>query len=534
MKNFWQKPIAGFDVWDIDSTQYEFHDDVAERVIEWWETELTLSKTGDPFLLQDWQKQVIGHLFGWKQTTVDEKRGKKLRRFRRLWLYIPRKNGKTELGAGIALIGLIADDEQGPEVYNAAKDSKQAARVYEAAKAMIDRNSRFREAVEIKPTYKSMYYPDNGGSYRVLSADSQAAHGTNPHVYIIDEVHVHPNRTMIEAMESGVGERAQPLGVYMTTADYQRESVCNEYHEAARYIRDNNTDPTWMPIIYEADEKHDDWEDEAVWEKVNPNLGVSKRREYMRDLYRQAKSMKGQEVSFKRLQLNIQTKVKNIWLVPDDWKQCATQGNLSDYKGEPCYVAVDMGATRDLTARGIFFPKSMLYECQFWAPAETIDSKLEYQQWERQGYLKRTPGRTIDSGYMRVDINELSQSYKIMDIAYDPWNATELARALGDDDELPITEFRQGYRSMNEPSKRLETLVTDHKIRHLDNPIMNWMVENAEIIGDPAGSIKPVKPDKDSPKKIDGIVTLVMCIGLWINNEGELKDEPQTPLVITI
>lgn len=429
---------------------------------------------------------------------------------------IPTHN--TEMGAGLALIALVADHEPGAEVYSAASDTDQANLVFSAGKAMVQRNPRLAKEIGIFDGYKSMRYNASLSYWRVLSGAPKGKHGLNPHMYIVDEVHEQPNALLMETLETGTGARTQPLGLYMTTADYARDSTCNEYHDYAKRVRDEHIDDTWLPVIYELGTDAD-WHDEKLWQQVNPNLGVCKTIRYMREQHAKADKMPSYENTFKRLDLNIQTSAKNKWLSVPDWVKCLKPGlRIEDLEGEDCYAAVDMGSTRDMTACGVFFPDPMAMFCRFWVPEATAETKLEYQQWIKNGWLQTTPGKKMDSSYLRAYINDLSETHNLLEVGYDPWNASELALRLGDDDGIAVVEVRQGFKSLNEPSKRFEGMVLEHEFCHCGNPILRWMAGNVEVQEDPAGNIKPIKPSKDSPLKIDGIICCVMNVALWINN----------------
>ena len=328
---------------------------------------------------------------------------------------------------------------------------------------------------------------------------------------------------MIETLEAGIISRRQPLIVYTTTADYARPSPCNEIYEYAKKIRDGLVpDPHFLPVIYEADEEKDDWTSEETWKKVNPNYGITVKRDFFIEQVQRAKENPSQENAFKRLHLNVQTRKEKKWMELKDWDESGSAVDKSELLGKNCFASLDLSSTTDLAALGLYFPAYPAYLMWCWAPAKTAEKRIEYTIWEKEGYLEIIEGRTIDDEIIRTKINELRKSYVFDSIAYDPWNASSLAVRLGDDDGFKMIEFRQGYKSMNEPTKSLEKLIINHNLVHFNNPVLRWMISNTESITDPAGNIKLVKPHKDSPLKIDGVIALVMGHGLSL-----VLDEPE-------
>lgn len=524
MPDFWKQPIQGYDPWACDLKRYRFDRKVAKAVCDFFPEHLTHNKgkkwAGRKFNLEPWQRQFIGHLFGWKQ------RENGRRRYSEALLYIPKKSGKTALAAGIGLIMLVADNEPGAEVYSAAGDVDQARLLFDFAHHSVEANATLRENIEVYVGYKAMKYADvqtpTQSYWKVLSAEAKTKHGPNPHCILIDELHIQHDWELIDTLSRGVVAREQPLTVYLTTADYDRPSPCNEIYERACGIRDGVIpDPTFLPVIYEARET-DDWTSEAVWRKANPNYGVTLEPDYFHREVAKALESRTKENSFKRLHLNIRTTAQRKWLDLSEWDASGDSGlTIEKLEGAPCYVGVDLGSTDDLTVCGLYFPQSCAFTCRVFAPEVTIERRIEYQQWREAGFLEAMPGKVADQAYVKQAVLDAKETYQVLDVAYDPWHAAQLAKELEDDEGVPVIEFRQGYRSLNEPSKALEKMVMKGELTHFANPVLRWMAANVEVKEDPAGNIKPMKPGKSSPKKIDGIICLIMGIGLALNNEGE-------------
>jgi phage terminase large subunit-like protein len=512
---FWRTPMQGFDPWaNVDPTEYRFDPRIANRVIRFIESNLKHSKgefAGRSFKLEPWQKWFVGHLFGW----VEVKTG--FRRFRKAFVYVPRKNGKTFVTAALGLVLFISDNEPGAEVYCCAAETSQAALVYNEAAAMVNQNPQLSEDIRVLPGYKSMQFPLTNSFWRVLSSEAATKHGLNPSAYIVDEVHAQRKAELMEVMETGTGARRQPLGLYLTTADFAGDSPCNRLVDHARNVRDNKLpvpDMRFFPLVYEARRNVDDWESEETWRRVNPNYGVSIRPEYMRDQYQKAKNDPAFENTFKRLHLNMQTEQERRWMQMTEWDQSGCQLDPAELDGQECFLGIDLASVNDIEAVVAYFPSRKACLCWFWVPSETAKKRVEYEVWERQGYISVSEGRVLDQSIVRAKINELKDKYKIRQIAYDPWNAAQFAKELGDQDGFEMVEFRQGYKSMNEPTKALMAMVLKRELVHFGNPVLRWMAANAQAQEDPAGNIKLVKPGKDSPLKVDGLIALVMAYGL--------------------
>ena len=506
----WLEPIQGYDPWRSPHGA-KFDVRIARRICNFIERNIRHSKgekAGELIRLESWERKIIGHLFAWKRQDGT-------RRYRKIFILIPRKNGKSFIAAMLGLVMFTADNEPGSEIYCLAASTEQASLVFKEGANMVRQNKDFNAAVKILEGYKAMKFDATGSYWKVLSSEAGTAHGLNPHAYFIDELHVQKKMDLIEVMETGVGARRQPLGAYLTTSDYSGDSPCNRMVDYARKVRDGGLDdPEFLPVLYEALPDKDDWKDEAVWWRVNPNLGVSFGIDFLRSEFRKALEEPSFENTFKRLHLNMQTEQERRWLKMEDWDSSGSVLDKADLLGKECFAGLDLSSSQDITAFVLYFPAQCACVPYFWAPSKTAKKKIEYEVWARDGYVTITEGSVIDYEAVREKIKELSGQYQIKDIAYDPWNASQMAKNLADVDGLPMMEFRQGYKSMNEPSKELEKLIIQRRLVHFGNPVMRWMASNAQVKEDPAGNIKPVKAQKDSPKKIDGIVALTMAVGL--------------------
>jgi len=482
---------------------------------------------GEPFVLEPWQQAIIGNLFGWKRK---DKRDRTIRRYRQAFIYVPRKNGKTPLVAGISLYVLFCDPERGQQNYIAAAEREQAGMLFRQAKGMVEQESNLDSRCRIyggtasAGQSRSIVREADGSFLRVISADAATKHGQTPHLVVIDEVHTQPNRELVDVLRTGFASqnRMQPLFIGLTTADYDRDdSICNEWYEYACQVRDGKvSDPTFLPVIYDASETKDDWTDPAVWARVNPNLNVSVSEEYLRSECEKAKANPRLQNTFKRLHLNMRTRQDVLWLDMDAWQECEVE-SLELPASVPVYGGLDLSSKIDITALVWAWrnEKKMRIKARFWLPADRI-RELEtkhhdprFRIWRDKGFLFETPGNTIDYEFIRATILGESKGLWLGEIGYDPWNAAQVCNALFNNDGLPMVEFRQGYVSMNEPSKEFERLIVAGELEHEKNPVLDWMAENVMVRPDPSGNIKPVKPDPSGKLKIDGIVAAIMAVG---------------------
>jgi len=499
--------------------EYYFDEKAADKVIMFFEKYLKHSKgewANKPFILEQWQKKFLRELFGWKR----KKDG--LRRYREAYMEIPRKNGKSTLCAGIANYLTFADREPGAEVYGAAGDTGQASLVFTEAKNMVIKSPSLRE--RSKTYRRSIVKMVKGlpvGKYEVISSEVDTKHGYNASGVIFDELHTQPNRKLYDVLVTSTGSRRQPLFVMITTAGFDRNSICWEMHEYTRRVNDPKDpleDETFLGIIYAADEK-DDWTDPKVWEKCNPNLNVSLKLEYLKKECKKAMESPSYENTFRRLHLNQWTQQETRWLNMNSWDACKGKVNENELTGLSCWGGLDLASTTDLAALVWVFKVDGKVKIlpRFWIPKANMikkeqRDKVPYQVWVKQGLIEATPGNVIDYEYIRKKINKDAEKFKVQEIAYDPWNATQFVQQLQDEDGFTMVEIRQGFGSLSAPSKETERLVLQKLMEHGGNPILRWNADCVTIKSNPNGDIRPVKPDRDTGKRIDGIVAMIMGI----------------------
>lgn len=465
---------------------------------------------GMRFQLLPWEEEILRVIYG----TVDESC---YREYRSLFLFIAKKNGKSELAAAMALDMLVNDDEYGAEIYSAASDREQAGIVFEVAASMVRQDPALEKRLDIKDSQKRIVYPKTGSFYRVLSSETKTKHGFNVHGLFFDELHAQPNRDLYDVLTEGSSAaRRQPLHVFMTTAGFDKLSVCYEVYEYAKRVKEGVVeDKRFYPAIYEMGEK-DDWHDERTWAKSNPSLGHVFQIDNLRDEYRQARAIPAKENSFRRLRLNQWTEQEVKWMNADTWKACKRKIDWEKLEGKPCYAGMDLASTTDLAAVLLVFEEEgMLYlKPFFWIPKDNIHDRVNkdrvpYDVWVRRGLINTTEGDVIDYDRIHVDINELRTIYRIQEMGFDTWNAQQLATQL-DAEGLKLVPIQQTMKGMGPPTKAFEELVLRKQIAHDGNPVLTWMIANTSVREDGEGNYKPDK--KKSSEKIDGVVAAIMAI----------------------
>ena len=486
---------------------------------------------GKPFKLLPWQEKVIRDVFG---TVRDE--DPSMRQYTTAYIEIPKKQGKSELGAALALNMLINDDEWKAEVYSCASDRQQAAIVFDVAVDMVRQNPTLSRLIKIIPSTKRMVYQPTGSIYQVLSSEVATKHGLNVSACIFDELHTQPTRALYDVMTQGSGDaRKQPLWFFLTTAGTDRNSVCWEVHQKALDILEGRKhDPRFYPVVYGLPDDAD-WQDEQNWYKCNPSLGYTITIDKVRDAYRKALETPADENMFRQLRLNQWVKQSVRWMPMDKWDECGAPVIPSDLEGRVCYAGLDLSSTSDLTTLVLVFPPSDEVEPYqilpfFWLPEETLPLRVRrdhvmYDVWEKQGFLQTTEGNVVHYGFIEKFICELGEKYNIREIAYDRWNATQMVQNL-EDDGYTMIPFGQGFRDMSPPTKELMRLVLEHRLAHGGHPVLRWNMDNAFVRTDPAGNLKIDK--QKSTEKVDGAVALVMALDRAMKNQnggGSVYDE---------
>ena len=490
---------------------------------------------GKPFELIDWQEQIIRDLFGTLKPNG-------YRQFNTAYIEIPKKQGKSELAAAVALLLTCGDGEERAEVYGCAADRQQAAIVFDVAADMVRMCPALSKRVKILASQKRLIYTPTNSFYQVLSAEAYSKHGFNIHGVVFDELHTQPNRKLFDVMTKGSGDaRMQPLYFLITTAGTDTHSICYETHQKAKdIIEGRKIDPTFYPVIYGADES-DDWTDPKVWKKANPSLDITVGIDKVKAACESAKQNPGEENAFRQLRLNQWVKQAVRWMPMEKWDKCAFSVDEDELEGRDCYGGLDLSSTTDITSFVLVFPPSLggaasvprlgdgfATSCcpppdkddkyiilpYFWIPEDNLTLRVNrdhvpYDVWERQGYLQTTEGNVVHYGFIEQFIEKLGERFNIREIAFDRWGAVQMVQNL-EGMGFTVVPFGQGFKDMSPPTKELMKLVLEQKIAHGGHPVLRWNMDNIYIRTDPAGNIKADK--EKSTEKIDGAVATIMAL----------------------
>lgn len=478
---------------------------------------------GKPFALPDWQAQIVEDIFGWKRPDGT-------RRFRMVNLFMARKNGKSELASGLALKGLAADREPRAEVYSVAGDRGQASIIFNTACDMTLASEDLSRALSVYQHH--IYHSESNSTYKVLSSESKTKFGFNPHFTLFDELFVQPNARLYEALTTAGGTRSQPLHVNISTAGFDPLTLCGDvWNHSVQVLNGVVEDDELYPVIFSVPDDAD-WTDERIWKLANPALGDFLEIATLRTEFKRAKDSIERQNSFRRFRLNQWTQQETRWMDLDQWDACKTD-NAEDLratlKGAECYGGLDLASRLDLVSLALDFPfgskfKTLMF---YWCSEQQIETRarrdrVPYDAWARAGFLRPTPGSTVDYDFIRRDVNELAKEFRLKRLGIDEWNATQLGTQLSGDG-IEVVLLRQGFKTLSEPMKEIEKLVIARDLEHDGSPVMRWNINNVAPEKDAAGNIKPSK--ELSREKIDGVTALVMAHGLAIR-EPVAKESP--------
>ncbi|MEG1256403.1 terminase TerL endonuclease subunit [Clostridium sp.] len=476
---------------------------------------------GVPFDLLPWQDKIIKDIYG----NVKENG---YRQYNTAYVEIPKKNGKSELAAAIALLMTCGDSEWGAEVYGCASDRQQASIAFDVAVEMVEQCPALKKRIKPIMSMKRLVYKPTNSFYQVLSAEAYTKHGLNVHSVVFDELHAQPNRDLFDVMTKGSGyARLQPLFFLITTAGTDRHSICYEQHQkVVDIIEGRKIDQTFYLVIYGIDDNAD-WGSEENWYKANPSLGHTIDIEKVRNAYNSARENPAEENIFRQLRLNQWVKQSTRWMPMHVWDECDFNIDIDSLRGRECYGGLDLSSTTDITAFVLVFPprtsdEKYIIIPYFWIPDDNLKLRVRrdhvpYDVWEKQGFVKTTEGNVVHYGFIEAFIEELGTKYNIKEIAFDRWGAVQMVQNL-DGMGFTVVPFGQGYKDMSPSSKELMKLTLEKKIAHGGNPVLRWMMDNIYVKTDPAGNIKPDK--EKSTEKIDGAVALIMALDRAIRNQG--------------
>lgn len=523
---------------------------------------------GMPMKLEIWEKAIVGNLFGWYRT---DSAGRATRRYTKVLIYVPRKNGKTPLAASIHNAIFFVDEEAGQINNIAAASRDQASKLYRHIHGQIRNEPLMEQRCTAYATTRCLTKPDESVT-KVIPADENVAHGDNPYFQAIDELHAQPSPKLYNTLTSAMvsNNRSWQLLLMLTTADFDRPSVCNDEYAYACKVRDGVVcDPNYLPVIYEAYHKgkdglpeEDDWTDERTWAKANPNLGVSVSLDALRTECRRAKEDPAKQDEFKRLHLNIRTKRAQHVISLELWDKCGSPIDWDKFAGQRCWGGLDIGATSDFVAFTLLFPagagETIKTEVEglrgemikneftrfdwflrswFWLPERMPkrDPRMEAQieAWSKQGFILRTPGNVADYTQIARDIGTFVKPFGMVKLAIDQgFQGMQITQDLqGIFGETRIVAFRQGILSMAAPCREIIELILQQRLHHDGNPVLRWMASN--VAAETRGGLMKFSKD-ESPEKIDGMTAAAMAIGTAMAEPSPKRSVYETRGVRTV
>lgn len=461
-------------------------------------------------VLEDWQICIEIQLFGWKHRDTG------LRRFRRSYEEIARKNAKSTRVAGRQLYLATADGEPGAHCYSVATTGEQAREVFDVSRNMALRDPEFLTRFGVDVGKHDITIPSTASSYKPLNSEGSTLDGLNIHSASVDEVHAHKTRAVWDVIDSADGARSQPLISAITTAGSNRSGICYELRDyTIKVLKGVVRDENWFGVIFTIDEG-DVWHDQAVWRKANPNLGVSVKAEHLEAACRKALAQPSAVNNFLTKHLNIWVNSATAWMDMQAWERCAdSKLNLNDFAGERCWIGMDLAEKRDFAALCLaferagewyFFPRLYLNES-----AVEQSGNAHLQGWARAGHVVMTDGNITDFDVIADDLRRYCTEFDVQEIPYDPALSRYFATKLIDEG-LPLVEVRQAPMFFTQPLIQTENLVLERKLHFDGNPVMTWMISNVEVTVSKFNGLKHPTKARDE-NKIDGPIAMFLALG---------------------
>lgn len=473
--------------------------------------------SGENIRLEPWQCFILVVAFGWLR------RGTHHRRFRRVYIEVPRGNGKSAISSAVGLKAGFADHEGGAEVYSAAVTRDQARIVFSVAQNMARRRPEMCTALGVEILAHAIAQASTASTFQPVASESNALDGLNVYLAIVDELHAHRTREVYDALETGTGKRPQSLLWVITTAGSNRAGICYETRTyTARVLDGVVKDDSVFGIIYTVDES-DDWTAESTWRKANPNWGVSVMPEVVAQLCAKAMELPAAQANFQTKHLNIWVNADSAWMNMQKFRACADPDlSIDDFGGCRCWIGLDLAAKTDIAARYLLFEREIDGHTHYYGflrsflPEAAVQESRnsQYSGWEIEGRITTTPGFVLDFGVIEADLLDCFSRFDVQEVAYDPWQATQLASRMTEAGAIMV-EYRNTVQNFSQPMKEFDALVQSGRFHYDGDPVFEWMVSNVVCHIDAKENIYPRK--ETSANKIDGVVAAIMAIGRAIS-----------------
>lgn len=510
-----QKHLDDLELQAEDNYPYKFEPAKAEKVAKFLQllphTKGKWAGKRELIKLEPWQLFSVCVPFGW----LRKKDG--TRRYRTMLVFVPRKNGKSIIGGGLGVYMFTADGEFGAEVYSGATTEKQAWEVFRPAKQMIERTPELREHFGVEVNASNMARLEDGSRFEPVIG--KPGDGSSPSCAIVDEYHEHQDSTLFDTMETGMGAREQPVMLVITTAGSSIGGPCHQLvRDSERMLEGVIDRPDLWPALFTIDQG-DDWTSEEALRKANPNFGISISEDFLLARQRDAMQSATRQATFRTKHLNEWVGAKNAWLNMLRWKEAPSRKSLAELDGRPCFIGLDLASKIDIAGNILLFPPvegDPLWHVhgRYYLPEARVIEELDsntarYREFDALGLLTLTDGEVIEFEVIKEDLREFAGRFDVQAVAYDPWQATQLAQEM-ELEGLPMVEVRQTVQNISEPMKEVEALVLQRKLAHGDCPVLTWMASNVVAKLDVKDNIYP---NKERPEnKIDGIIGLIMAL----------------------
>lgn len=517
-----KRQLADLDRWRGKDQPYSFDERKVQRICTFVEAMPHIkgrwARGRGLLTLEPWQCFILACIFGWVRTDLT-------RRFRQVYIEVPRKNAKSTLTSAVALFMLALDGEEGAEIYSAATTRDQAAIVFRDSMAMVNKSPEFCKSLGVSANSLAIFQRGTNSRYMALSSQDHRLDGLNPHFSMLDEVHAMTNRGLYDVLDTAMAARSQPLLWMITTAGSNQAGICYEQHRyTGRILTGGLTDESYFGVIFTIDE-NDQWDSPEAWRKANPNFGVSVDPD---DLARQAlkaRAMPSALAAFLTKRLNVWVNADSAWLDMLAWARSADPAiSIDQYDGRVCYLGLDLASRNDIAAAVLIFPNddgSVAMFGRYYLPEDTVerDDTGHYDGWARQGRLIATDGAITDMDVIVDDLVEFATRFDIRAICFDPWQVAPLLSALQKRGvTVPLVEIRQTVQNLSPAMKELEAMVLGGLVKHDGCPVTTWMMSNVVCHRDNKDNIYPRKERAEN--KIDGAVAAMMAMNRYLADYG--------------
>jgi phage terminase large subunit-like protein len=495
---------------------YYYDEKAAQRPITFIENFLVLFDSqfaGQAMKLMEWQRQLIQKTYGIKRKENDK------RRFRTVYCLIPRKNSKSTTIAALLLYELVCGNSFSSQNLLASNSREQASILLNIMKGFIQSSPYLSKILEV---HKNQITHKKTNSFiKTVSREGSTVYGSNPKVFCYDEITFAPASDLYDSLSTGQGAQHEPLAFLIGTASPSKSNWGYTLYEYAKKIHDNpSINEAFLSIIYGASDD-DDWKSEETWYKCNPSLGTTITLDYLKQEFIKTKEFPSYEASFRLFYLNQFVDADNTWIPSELWEECVEDIYMEEFKGQPCWIGLDLSTVNDTTALVTVFEREGTFYAfpKAFVPANVVENKerkhkVPYRSWVNGGHLTETlgnQGMVVDYQAIVDYIDELREQYDVQSIYFDPWNSTSMINLLENNHMDVLVQMRQGYKTLSPLTKETEKLITSKRLKHPNNPVFNWHIQNVVLEMDAAGNCKPSK--KKSANKIDLAVACIMAVG---------------------